>query len=904
MRRMRALVVWSCWIAVFIFSPASGSRAEWPDCHADVVAGFTPGPSASFGHANMPGVVLGWPALSSWGAGAMSVVSLGSGGSLILQYTNNAIVDRPGPDFVVFENGFFVNPTPANCQTNWTSFSEPCYVAVSEDGVVWRTMPYAGSTVVPVEGDNCYNLFPRDWGSPTPRSTIERCIGLGGLMPTGGNVNYRLIADDPYAWDPSSAVGVSGWGGDAFDLADVGLTQARYVRLQSMTVKMNFGSAGSDIDTVTAIHASPYGQSGTDIDGDGLLDSDETLKGTDPTRADTDGDGMHDGDEAASCLCPLIYGDYLLGINISVLDAANGADPDADGIVSCYDNCPSVANADQTDSDGDFLGDACEDLYGANPLLTDTDGGGQLDGLEVKAGKDPTVTLDDITTPHDADSDGLTDHEEVNVHGTNPFAADTDGDGLSDWFEVKVFTCADPTDPDTDNDGLCDGNLSVYDGFTLVCRAGEDMDLDGQITCGLETNACNINSDGDSWNDGVDCYPADPAAGGTCEPVLDADGDGLSDQAEITVYYTNPFDQDSDDDGLSDYLEAVVKTCLSPVNSDTDADGLPDSGAPGEDLDLDGTVDPGETDPCDPDSDDDGLLDGVEHFSSLTDPLAWDSDGDHLPDGFEVANLSGHTAGLELDPLDSADGNSLDFDGDGIVNNHDYWNAGGGNGLGGAGVSGNGVYVPDRAGFASCGYWGDGDGDGFVAAADLSALKTTIKGDPDYHMVYPDNGETQDLDADGFLGAGDLSAITSIIKTQVIDPFPSRPTGIARVEPSSGNTISGAVGDTVSVVVSVTNGAMSTTAGIPVVFSIDALSTGSAVILGGEGASGVGTRYDLSTGRATLPAVGGKSRVTLRLTGAGTVMVNAKVLQCGSGGAGRYCDEVTLAEPVTVTVTP
>jgi len=104
--------------------------------------------------------------------------------------------------------------------------------------------------------------------------------------------------------------------------------------------------------------------------------------------------------------------------------------------------------------------------------------------------------------------------------------------------------------------------------------------------------------------------------------------------------------------------------------------------------------------------------------------------------------------------------------------------------------------------------------------------------------------------------------------------------------------------------VSVTNEGAVTTAGVPVVFSINASSTGGALILGGEGADGTNVRYDLSTTRATLPDVGGKSRVVLRLTGSGTVTVNAKVKQCGSGGVGRYCAEVTLAEPVVITVNP
>jgi hypothetical protein len=38
------------------------------------------------------------------------------------------------------------------------------------------------------------------------------------------------------------------------------------------------------------------------------------------------------------------------------------------------------------------------------------------------------------------------------------------------------------------------------------------------------------------------------------------------------------------------------------------------------------------TDPLDPDSDDDGVTDGIEHFDHHTNPLYKDSDGDGIPD--------------------------------------------------------------------------------------------------------------------------------------------------------------------------------------------------------------------------------------------------------------------------------
>jgi sugar lactone lactonase YvrE len=59
---------------------------------------------------------------------------------------------------------------------------------------------------------------------------------------------------------------------------------------------------------------------------------------------------------------------------------------DGDQVPDAVDNCPNAANPDQTDSDVDGLGDACETPsgYGTNPSNPDTDGDGCLDGREVR----------------------------------------------------------------------------------------------------------------------------------------------------------------------------------------------------------------------------------------------------------------------------------------------------------------------------------------------------------------------------------------------------------------------------------------------------------------------------------------------------------------------------------------
>ena len=69
------------------------------------------------------------------------------------------------------------------------------------------------------------------------------------------------------------------------------------------------------------------------------------------------------------------------------------------------------------------------------------------DGWEVANGLDPRDPSD---AARDPDGDGLTNLEEFQ-NNTNPNNADTDGDGLSDSDEIRVHG-TNPINPDTDGD--------------------------------------------------------------------------------------------------------------------------------------------------------------------------------------------------------------------------------------------------------------------------------------------------------------------------------------------------------------------------------------------------------------------------------------------------------------------
>jgi hypothetical protein len=148
------------------------------------------------------------------------------------------------------------------------------------------------------------------------------------------------------------------------------------------------------------------------------------------------------------------------------------------------------------------------------------------------------------------------------------------------------------------------------------------------------------------------------AAGNLPIPLLDPEIADVSGGTFNLGSVAFSIDPDSDDDGLLDGTELTGTNPTDPNDPDSDDDGLLDGQ---EDANHSGGLDPGETNPNDPDSDDDGLLDGIEvNGANPTDPLDADSDDDGLLDGVEDANHNGQVDPGETDP------NNPDTDGDGL----------------------------------------------------------------------------------------------------------------------------------------------------------------------------------------------------------------------------------------------
>ncbi len=193
-----------------------------------------------------------------------------------------------------------------------------------------------------------------------------------------------------------------------------------------------------------------------------------------------------------------------------------------------------------------FTGEVCS-------VDKDGDGLGKCD--EEKIGTDPMNP--------DTDGDGLTDGQEFLTYKTDPLKADTDGDSLSDGEEVLKHK-TDPLKVDTDGDGLNDGEeVMKYKTDPLVKDTDKDGLTDGDEVMKYKTDPLKADTDKDGLTDGDEVmkYKTDPLK-------VDTDGDGLSDSEEVITHKTNPLDKDTDKGTVDDGTE--VKRGTDPLNAEDD----------------------------------------------------------------------------------------------------------------------------------------------------------------------------------------------------------------------------------------------------------------------------------------------------------------------------------------------
>lgn len=295
-----------------------------------------------------------------------------------------------------------------------------------------------------------------------------------------------------------------------------------------------------------------------DSDNDELQDGRELALGTNPVDSDTDDDGVSDGWEVNG---------WKWVSGIKVRDNAgfhtDPLDPDTDDDAVLDGSDPSPLNAD---GDGDGLPDAFEVNFnpGQGMHFDATDASDASEDWDTDGLTNLDEYLANEQAGHDFDGDGLTDFLDLDddndgiptpfeaTFGTNPYladsGADSDGDGLTTLQEYNAGL--DPSDPDTDGDGLWDGDTRTVSSVTYV----------GEAPTG--TDPKNPDTDRDGVLDG------DEVAGWYVY-ILRSD-----DTVEERFVTSNPLDDDTDGDGLLDRDE-YLRT--DPRNADTDGDGLRDT---------------------------------------------------------------------------------------------------------------------------------------------------------------------------------------------------------------------------------------------------------------------------------------------------------------------------------------
>jgi len=400
---------------------------------------------------------------------------------------------------------------------------------------------------------------------------------------------------------------------------------------------------------------------GTDTDGDGIIDSIDIDDDNDGILDTVEGGGDFDGDGIINSLDLDSDGDGILDIIESQPNTGaktlSGNDADNDGLDDNFDaddnNTDPIASAGTTptittavDTTPDYLDiDADDDGIPDNIEAQSTQGyvvpTGNVgaNGVDSAYKSNDTFNPTGLTLPNtdttlnnngdsipdyrdtDADGDGILDNAEgLNPTPTGTLGTDTDGDGLDDVYENG-----------SNNDGPI-----VNDGITDPVNTLLDADNDGSSTGDVDYRDISVilDNDNDGIIDSVDLDDDNDGILDTVEGNGDTDGDGIKDS----------FDIDSDNDGIPDNIEAQATVGYIAPNNDTPQNYIDNNGVNSAYLggltprDTDAITQNGATDNLpdylDTDSDNDGTIDRLEAgFGSAA--SGFDADNDGLDDVFE-----------------------------------------------------------------------------------------------------------------------------------------------------------------------------------------------------------------------------------------------------------------------------
>ncbi|MBI4848034.1 MAG: thrombospondin type 3 repeat-containing protein, partial [Nitrospirae bacterium] len=204
------------------------------------------------------------------------------------------------------------------------------------------------------------------------------------------------------------------------------------------------------------------------LDGQLIYKVDERLSLNDVNHSDIISLGNVDpGKHILTCrLDPFNNGKSVVEIS-NMRFGIMAIDTDNDGVADYQDNCPSVSNTEQTDSNNNGIGDVCENV------VIDTDGDGvpdNQDGCPNDSSKTNPGICGCGIADTDSDNDGTADCNDQCPVDTNKIVPGTCGCGMADT--------------DSDNDAIAD----CIDNCPLISNPNQaDSDSDGKgDACDLE----------------------------------------------------------------------------------------------------------------------------------------------------------------------------------------------------------------------------------------------------------------------------------------------------------------------------------------------------------------------------------------------------------------------------------
>lgn len=147
------------------------------------------------------------------------------------------------------------------------------------------------------------------------------------------------------------------------------------------------------------------------------------------------------------------------------------ADADNDGVPDNVDNCKTVANSNQSNIDGDSMGDACDSDRDGDTIANVSDNCPDVSN-QNQANIDGDLMGD--VCDSDRDNDGRLNESDNCPNVSNPTQTDTDSDGLGDACDTPAISCTDRVKNGLETDVDCGGVTCPKCAKDKACKVNSD----------------------------------------------------------------------------------------------------------------------------------------------------------------------------------------------------------------------------------------------------------------------------------------------------------------------------------------------------------------------------------------------------------------------------------------------